>query len=53
MLLVRGTIDEGDFELMNVVDSAEDAVALIRDAAIRRFGLTYGPAAKRRRALFE
>jgi len=52
-LLVRGTIDEDDFELMNVVDSAEDAVALIRDAAIRRFGLTYGPAAKRRWALFE
>jgi uncharacterized protein (TIGR00730 family) len=52
-LLARGTIDEGDFELINVVDSADDAVALIRDAAIRRFGLTYGPGAMRRRALFE
>jgi uncharacterized protein (TIGR00730 family) len=52
-LLARGTIDEGDFALMNVVDSADDAVALIRDAAIRRFGLTYGPGARRRRPLFE
>ncbi len=52
-LLGRGTIDEGDFELMKVVDSADDAVALIRDAAIRRFGLIYGPGARRRRALFE
>jgi len=52
-LLARGTIDEADFELMRVVDSAEDAVALIRDAAVRRFGLTYGPAARRHRALFE
>jgi len=52
-LLARGTIDEADFELMKVVDSAEDGVALVRDAAIRRFGLTYGPAARRRRAPFE
>jgi len=36
-----------------VVDSAENAVALIRDAAVRRFGLTYGPAARRRRTVFE
>jgi len=43
-LLARGTIDEADFELMKVVDSADDAVALIRDAAIRKFGLTYDPA---------
>jgi hypothetical protein len=52
-LLARGTIDEGDFELIDVVDSADDAVALIRDTAIRRFGLTYKPGAKRRRALFD
>jgi len=52
-LLARGTIAEGDFELMNVVDSADDAVALIRDAAIRRFGLTYRRGARRRRGLFE
>jgi len=52
-LLARGTIDEGDFELMKVVDSAEEGVALIRDAAIRRFGLTYGPRARRRWPLFE
>jgi uncharacterized protein (TIGR00730 family) len=52
-LLACGTINEGDFELVNVVDSADDAVALIRDAAIRKFGLTYGPRARRRRALFE
>lgn len=52
-LLTHGTIDEADFELMDVVDSPDAAVALIRDAAIRRFGLTYGPKAKRRRFLFE
>lgn len=52
-LLARGTIDEDDFELINVVDSADDAVALIRDTAIRRFGLTYKPGAKRRWALFD
>jgi uncharacterized protein (TIGR00730 family) len=47
-LLARGTINESDFELMSVVDSADDAVALVRDAAIRRFGLTYERAARRR-----
>jgi hypothetical protein len=52
-LLARGTIDEGDLELISVVDTSDDAVALIRDAAIRRFGLTYGTGTRRRRALFE
>ena len=52
-LLAGGTIDESDFELLDVVDSPEDAVALIREAAIHRFGLTYGPKARRRRFLFE
>jgi uncharacterized protein (TIGR00730 family) len=45
-LLARGTIAENDFDLMSVVDSADDAVALVRDAAIRRFGLTYERAAR-------
>ena len=52
-LLARGTIDEGDFELMKVVDSAEDAVALIRDATTSKFGLTYDVAPERRRSLFK
>jgi uncharacterized protein (TIGR00730 family) len=52
-LLARGTIDEASFELMNVVDSPDDAVRLIRDTAIRAFGLTYGPRAKHRWFPFE
>jgi hypothetical protein len=31
-----------------VTDSAEEAVQLVRDAALRQFGLTYGPKIKRR-----
>jgi hypothetical protein len=31
-----------------VTDSAEEAVAFCRDAALRQFGLTYGPMLKRR-----
>ena len=52
-LLARGTIDEADFGHMEVFDSPTDAVALIRDTAIRHFGLTYGPRPGRRWFLFE
>jgi len=47
-LVREGTIDEGDLELLHLTDDPENAVARIRDAAMRRFGLTYGPRAKRR-----
>jgi uncharacterized protein (TIGR00730 family) len=47
-LLTVGTIDERDLEIVQLVDSAEEAVAHIRDVAITKFGLTYGPKLKRR-----
>jgi uncharacterized protein (TIGR00730 family) len=47
-LLEAGTIDETDVTRWRVTDSPEEAVALIRERALRQFGLTYGPRAKRR-----
>jgi uncharacterized protein (TIGR00730 family) len=47
-LLAHGTIDAADFGLLHVTDSPEDAVEHIREAAMDRFHLTYGPRAKRR-----
>lgn len=52
-LAVQGTIDPADLGVLQVVDSPERAVELVRDAAVRRFGLTYGPRARRRWFLFE
>jgi len=46
--LAAGTIDERDVRRMIVTDSPAEAVELIRDRAMRDFGLTYGPAIKRR-----
>lgn len=46
--LRAGTIEERDVRRLIVTDSPEEAVALIRDRAMRDFGLTYGPAIKRR-----
>jgi hypothetical protein len=42
-LLASGTIDEVDFGRITLTDSATDAIALIRDTAMRDFGFTYGP----------
>ena len=53
-LVADGKIRQEDFDRLTLTDSAEDAVALIREAALTRFGLTYttrGP--RRRRWLFE
>jgi uncharacterized protein (TIGR00730 family) len=47
-MLREGTIDPGDLDLLYVTDSPEDAVTFIRDTAMRRFHLSYGPKAKRR-----
>jgi uncharacterized protein (TIGR00730 family) len=47
-LLRDGTIDLADAERWIVTDSPAEAVALIRDRAMHRFGLTYGPRAKKR-----
>jgi uncharacterized protein (TIGR00730 family) len=52
--LVRSeTISPGDVNLFSITDSAEEAVALIRDRALTQFGFTYGPRAKRRWWLME
>jgi uncharacterized protein (TIGR00730 family) len=47
-LLVENTIDPGDEQLLQVTDSVEEGVDLIAGVAMRRFGLTYGPRARRR-----
>ena len=52
-LVEAKTIDPIDAEHVLVTDSAEDAVQLVRAAAIRQFGLTYGPRIKRRWYLWE
>lgn len=43
-----GMISPGDLNLLYVTDSVEEAVEYVRDVAMQRFGLTYGPRAKRR-----
>ena len=42
------TVDAADLDLLYLTDSAEEAVAHIREVAMDRFHLTYGPRAKRR-----
>jgi uncharacterized protein (TIGR00730 family) len=42
------TIDRADLDRWILTDSPEEAVTMIRDQALRRFGLTYGPRAKPR-----
>ena len=47
-LLVEGTIDPGDEQRLRLTDSHEEAVEWVTSVAMRRFGLTYGPRARRR-----
>jgi uncharacterized protein (TIGR00730 family) len=47
-LVAAGTIDGSDVDLITLTDSADEAVARIRETVMRDFGLTYGPQAKRR-----
>jgi uncharacterized protein (TIGR00730 family) len=47
-LLAVGTVDAADIARWIVTDSADEAVTLIRDRAMKEFGLTYGPRAKPR-----
>ena len=53
--LVRlGTIEAADMDRLHVTDSPEEAIAIIREAAIRRFGLHYETKLHQRRGwLFE
>ena len=52
-LLANATISERDLGLMHITDTAEEAAAIIRETAIKKFGLDYAKAPKRRRLLFE
>ena len=52
-LLAEGAIDRADVERILVTDSAEEAAAAIAAVAMPRFGLTFGPQAKRRWYLWE
>ncbi|MFO1096430.1 MAG: TIGR00730 family Rossman fold protein [Planctomycetaceae bacterium] len=47
-LLDRGTIDRKDLDVLQVTDSPEEAVRSVTDVAMKQFGLTYGPRARRR-----
>lgn len=52
-LVAEGTIAAEDLDRLYVTDDPADAVQYIRETAIKRFGLTYGPQARRRWYLFE
>jgi uncharacterized protein (TIGR00730 family) len=42
-LLAAGTVSPDDLDLITVTDSVEEAVALVRDVGLRRFGLRERP----------
>jgi uncharacterized protein (TIGR00730 family) len=52
-LLKEKTIDSVDCDRVLVTDSAEEAVTSITTIALQRFGLTYGPRARRHWFLWE
>jgi predicted Rossmann-fold nucleotide-binding protein len=52
-LIAAATIDPEDYKRLLVTDSPEEAVASVTETALTRFGLTYGPRAKRRWFLWE
>ena len=47
-LLAHGTVDAADVTRSVLTDSPREAVELIRESAMKQFGLTYGPRPKRR-----
>ena len=47
-LLAEGTIAAADIDRITVTDSADEAVACVTEIGMQRFGLTYGPLARRR-----
>jgi uncharacterized protein (TIGR00730 family) len=42
-MVAEGAIDAGDLACLTLTDSPEEAVALVRDAGLQRFGLSYVP----------
>jgi uncharacterized protein (TIGR00730 family) len=52
-MLADGKIHQEDLDRLTITDSTDEAVAVIREAALNRFGLTYARRQKRRRWLFE
>lgn len=52
-LLAERTIDAADCERILITDSPEEAVRSVTAIAMSRFGLTYGPQARRRWFLWE
>ena len=52
-LVREGTIDQNDVQVFYITDSPQDAVRSIREVALERFGLAYGPQVKRRWFLWE
>jgi predicted Rossmann-fold nucleotide-binding protein len=52
-MLSEGTIDQGDLDRLIVTDEPATAAALIRDAALRKFGLRYDDGPRARRTLWE
>lgn len=52
-LLAAGTIDERDLAMLHLTDSPHEAASIIRDAAIRKFGLKYAQPIRRRKVLGE
>jgi uncharacterized protein (TIGR00730 family) len=52
-LVAEGTVDRTDVERFIVTDSPEEAVELITQTALARFGLSYGPKPRRRWFLWE
>jgi uncharacterized protein (TIGR00730 family) len=51
--LREGTVDQVDVDRIFMTDSAQQAAGIVREAALRQFGLRYGPRPRRRRWLFE
>ncbi|HEX4145932.1 MAG TPA: TIGR00730 family Rossman fold protein [Pirellulales bacterium] len=52
-LLRAGMIDPADYDRFLITDSPEEAVRAVSEVAMREFGLTYGPRARRRWYLWE
>ena len=52
-MLGEGTIDQGDIDRLILTDEPATAAAVIRDAALRKFGLKYEEERRARRLFGE